>query len=141
MMHSARPILLCAAAANAAWLAGCAGQARPPEKIDNDVWTSPHFGAVEHTESVVAAEGSLPLVFQLQQSATVSIVDESTGKQIVTAPAKPGDIVVVDANNGVHIGGRRFAAAVAADHRHAIKLNFEPPAPAAPPATQDAKKE
>ncbi|MDB5290728.1 MAG: hypothetical protein JWL69_1969 [Phycisphaerales bacterium] len=140
MLHSARPILLCAAAANAAWLAGCAGQSKP-EKIDRDVWDSPHFGAVQHTEEVLAAEGTPPLVFQLQQRATVKIVDENTGKQIVSAPAQVGDIVVVDTNSGVHIGGKRFAADIAAGHRHAIHLNFEPPAPAAPPATQDAKKE
>ncbi|HWE95595.1 MAG TPA: hypothetical protein VG269_16645 [Tepidisphaeraceae bacterium] len=136
-MYAAHPILVCAAATNIAWLAGCAGQARP-EKVDRDVWDSPHFGTVRKTEEVVAAEGLPPLVFQLQQPVTVRIVDETTGKQIATAAGQTGDIVAVDASSGIHVGGRPVAGIITADHRHAIHLDFEPP-PSGPPAGETVK--
>jgi hypothetical protein len=52
------------------------------------------------------AMGKLPLAYMVDQECLVRIMDTETKKTLVTAPAKPGDLISLDPKAGVHIADK-----------------------------------
>jgi hypothetical protein len=112
------------------FLAGCApspSQTRPAEWIDPEVWRSPHVLGVQHVSSVALAEGAAPLICELQANGFIRVVDRSSGTLLARAQVQAGQIVAIDAQHGVLLGGVPLSGPVPADHRYAIYLDINRP--------------
>ena len=106
-------------------LSGCAAQPKP-ERIDADVWRSPHANEAEESRSVLVVDGPPPLVYQLQDAANVRVVDSTSGQQMAMAAGHSGQIVSVEAEQGIRLGGQPLSGSLPADHNYSIYLDVEP---------------
>ena len=107
-------------------LGGCASHSDPQaQTVDADTWRSPHPQSVDVTSTVTARQGRPPIALLLQSPAMVRVVDATTGQQVASAPGSQGQIVSVDADEGVHIGGQSLSGPLPGDHEYSIRLDFQ----------------
>lgn len=112
-------------------LVGCQASkpAEQPQKIDPAVWRSPHADLVEHDQPTPVAQGSLPLVYQMQAAGRIRVMDVTEGGKVASGPAASLAIVRVT-TRGVYVGDDLLAAGpLMANHQYRIILEA-PPKPA-----------
>jgi hypothetical protein len=110
----------------AANTSGCQSATKPPEKFDPSVWESPHAGSVGGSESVMVAEGSLPLVYQAMQSHPIHITDVTTHAQVAQVELRMLDIVRVDVR-GIYVGDKQITGGpLAKDHQYMVYMDPAP---------------
>jgi hypothetical protein len=100
----------------------CAPAASEP-KIDPDAWAAPQATSVLHTSSVAVTEGSLPLVYETTELCTVRVIDQSSGKQVAFATARPGQFLAIS-RKGAKLGTDAISDPLPADHRYTIFVDI-----------------
>jgi hypothetical protein len=105
---------------------GCATHAdRASQKVDLDTWRSPHPQSVDVTNTVTARQGRPPIALLVQSPAIARVMDTTSGRQVAAAAVAQGDIVSVDAYQGVHIAGQSLTGPLPGDHEYSIHLDFQ----------------
>ena len=117
--------------------------------VPEETWTSRPI-AVPVQQARPVKEGSAPLFYLVESAATVRIVDMTSKRDLVVAPAGRRSLVSVDADAGIKVAGSTMRPGpLPADHRYGIFLEndeanvvrsgiIQPEQPAPVPATQAA---
>ena len=130
-------------------MAGCAGSREPVEKPRAERPTTQQFGMQEEALGGVAArpaapvpvkEGPAPLVYLVESTATLRIMDQSANRFLAETVASPRTIVRVDERNGIIAGsdqlvagplppGRRYVILVVPDDVNVLRHGNVQPLP------------
>lgn len=114
------------AVASAALLAGCGG--KKPTTLPSSIppptvtWDQSPVAAPAQAVAPVK-EGPAPLVYVVETDARVRVVDMTTGTQLLDMPVMARQIVSVNPELGVQVGGATMAPGrLARDHRYGIYI-------------------
>lgn len=135
-----------------ALLLGCQQQPKVDREEMRDVWQHPGAGgAVAHPNSVILAQGPSPVVYQVQQSGTVHIMDTTNGIELAAVTVPAGTIVWIEEDKGVFAnkqklrpgplpGGHQYSISLDVEAADAWRTGVEAPKPAPPAASQPANR-
>lgn len=79
-------------------------------------------------QPTLVRQGSLPLVYMVESSVTVTVTDSTSGAQIAQAPAEPSTIVRIEPRRGVYFNTRQIVPGpLDPQHSYAIYVQTNGP--------------
>jgi len=110
---------------------GCTAASEHPKLSDQDkqLFWRPESSqqAVSHPGSVVLAQGTAPLVYQVQQPGDMTVKDLTSGRELARTAVRPGTIVWIDQRQGVNAGENNLLPGpLPGGHSYGISIATDP---------------
>lgn len=110
---------------------GCTAASEQPKLSDQDkqLFWRPESSqqAVSHPGSVILAQGTAPLVYQVQQPGDVTVKDLTSGRELARTAVRPGTIVWIDQRQGVTAGENNLLPGpLPGGHSYGISIATDP---------------